>query len=412
LDAEQSPFVEAVMRHWPAKSRPPLRSVDFQQVIDQPDVVRQGCAAWICCETGDVDANALFEVEGIVEESQVPAMITMRDESREPYSTTDGGIIIAPLDTPRQTLCVMLRTLWSQARAIDDLRTEVRFLQAHQGGLCDQMDKIDEELRLAAQLQREFLPASLPAIGDVHFEVLFRPAGYVSGDIYDVLRLDENHIGFFLGDAVGHGVPAALMTMYIKRSLLTKQVDPGSERGYRIIPPAESLARLNKDMCEQNEGDGKVRFATACYGVINCKTREVEFARAGHPYPMILRTDGSVDTITPEGAMLGVFAEEEYETAFTTLGEGDRFVIFSDGFEVAFPEDREEANQQNPDRRPQFETEFKDLARGPAARAIARLEAKLDQQAGSLNQEDDMTIVCLAVKSQAQVAALPVAKAG
>jgi sigma-B regulation protein RsbU (phosphoserine phosphatase) len=415
LDAADSPFIEAVLRHWPKASRPTMRAVDIDQVIDKPHLVREGCAVWIYCEAADIDANALFEVEGIVEESQVPAMITMRDESRDACSTTDGGILIAPFAAPRETLCVMLRTLWSQARAIDDLRTEVRFLQAHQGGLCDQMDKIDEELRLAAQLQREFLPASLPSIGDVHFEVLFRPAGYVSGDIYDVLRLDENHIGFFLGDAVGHGVPAALMTMYIKRSLLTKQVDSTRACGYRIIPPAESLARLNRDMCEQNEGDGRIRFATACYGVINCQTREIEFARAGHPYPMILRHDGTVDTITPEGAMLGVFAEEQFESVRTTLGEGDRFVIFSDGFEVAFPEDRHEG-QPDHDRRPHFETEFLDLACGPADQAIARLEAKLDQQAGSLNQEDDMTIVCLAIKSQAQITAVPTdlphAKAG
>ena len=51
----------------------------------------------------------------------------------------------------------------------------------------------------------------------MQFHTLFRPASHVSGDLYDVMRLDEDHIGFYMADAVGHGMPAALLTMFIKR---------------------------------------------------------------------------------------------------------------------------------------------------------------------------------------------------
>ena len=78
--------------------------------------------------------------------------------------------------------------------------------------------------------------------GDVTFDVLFRPAGYVSGDLYDVQRLDEDHVGFYVADAVGHGVPAAMMTVLIKHGMPMEQV---SGNGYRSRPPEEALRPRN-----------------------------------------------------------------------------------------------------------------------------------------------------------------------
>ncbi|HAU37257.1 MAG TPA: hypothetical protein DCX07_06020, partial [Phycisphaerales bacterium] len=68
--------------------------------------------------------------------------------------------------------------------------------------------ELGEEMRLAARLQRDFLPRRLPEVGPARFGVLYRPATWVSGDIYDILRLDETHVGFYVADAVGHGMPA------------------------------------------------------------------------------------------------------------------------------------------------------------------------------------------------------------
>ena len=76
-----------------------------------------------------------------------------------------------------------------------------------------------------------FFPSSCRNSG-VRFHTLFRPAGYVSGDLYDIMRLDETHVGFYMADAVGHGMPAALLTMFIKNALVTKQIGP---EGYRLL---------------------------------------------------------------------------------------------------------------------------------------------------------------------------------
>src|SRR5439155_22239590 len=102
------------------------------------------------------------------------------------------------------------------------------------------------------------LHKSLPQDGSVHFHTLFRPAGYVRGDLYDVMRLDETHIGFYMADAVGHGMPAALLTMFIKNALVTKEITAGS---YRLLDPGQTIAKLNEALVGQNLS--YATFATA-----------------------------------------------------------------------------------------------------------------------------------------------------
>ncbi len=147
------------------------------------------------------------------------------------------------------------------------------------------MHRLDEELRLAARLQQDFLPKTLPQIGPIHFHTLYRPAGYVSGDLYDVARLDETHVCFYMADAVGHGMPAALLTMFIKNALVTKQITPG---GYRLLDPGETLERLNASLVDQNLTHAT--FATAVYGTVNASTLVCRYAGAGHPPPLLMRT--------------------------------------------------------------------------------------------------------------------------
>ena len=124
-------------------------------------------------------------------------------------------------------------------------------------------------------------------------------------------------------------------------------------------------------------------------------------ARAGHPFPMLLKADGSVKTLEPEGMLLGVFPNNAYELTSCRLDPGDRLVLYSDGFEMAFPQNEE---NEDPSTRTvannQYVEEFKDLAVGPIHEAIQRLERKLDQQIGSLNQRDDLTVLCLSVHDE------------
>src|SRR5690349_4883166 len=114
---------------------------------------------------------------------------------------------------------------------MDALSGELNDLRRRDETLNFYLHRVDEEMRLAARLQQDFLPKEFPDAGPIQFHSLFRPAGYVSGDLYDVMRLDDEHIGFYMADAVGHGVPAALLAMFLKHALQTK------DRDGRILPP-------------------------------------------------------------------------------------------------------------------------------------------------------------------------------
>lgn len=351
--------------------------------------------AWVWVRGAGEDADArLAELD----ELHVPTLMTGGDAA----AVAGGTAVWLPADAEPTAMAATLRAQWVQAGLVSALQAEIKLLRLHQTGMADQIGKIDEELRLAAQLQKEFLPASVPEIDGVSFGVLWRPAGYVSGDIYDVERLDEDHVGLFLADAVGHGVPAALMTMYIKRSLHTKDVDTTAPQGYRLLEPGEALARLNNDMVEQQAG--KVRFATAVYGVFNVRTGVLHIARAGHPFPMWLKADGTTEMLEPEGGLLGVFPDDDYETVEVSLGQGDRLLLYTDGFEMAFPDEKtgrgafEKKKSIANDR---YTREFEGLRIGEPVAAIRRLETRLEHQAGSLNQQDDLTVVCLGYGAEA-----------
>ncbi|MEM9416331.1 MAG: PP2C family protein-serine/threonine phosphatase [Planctomycetota bacterium] len=389
--------VEHVMSFWRGDDAPRVEAVSLAAVLEDPTLLASAQAAWLMLErpaSGD-----LFELIGQLQERQVPAMLTRPNCAEALGQTYQDGIIACPQGTEPEQACIALQSLMSQAPVVSVLRRERRMLRAQNAGLCEQIGKLDEELRMAAQLQREFLPAKLPELGDVSFHVLYRPAGYVSGDIYDVMRLDEHHLGFFVADAVGHGVPAALMTIYIKRSLRSKRIDPDSPGGYTLLAPGEAMSKLNADMIAHQSG--KVRFATACYGVLDTRSLELTICRAGHPFPMLLRDDEDVQTLEPEGGLLGVFPDEVFEEQVVQLKHGDRLLLYSDGFECAFPDDEIGKNGKRKVANENYAQEFLDLGNGDPSQAIHRLEDKLDTQAGSLNQKDDLTIVCLSVKREA-----------
>ncbi|MEE9212302.1 MAG: SpoIIE family protein phosphatase [Phycisphaeraceae bacterium] len=398
--ALEAGYVKQALSIWRQSHHAAARTATFEQVLTG-GIDLSGCGvAWVIM--ADAKASDFYALIAALQDRHLPTMLTRADEEQRLGAALEDGVVIGPPDTSPATLCAMLAALWSQAGSFEALESELKLVRAHDGGLRGQIEMIDEELRLAAQLQREFLPTTLPRIGQVDFRVLFRPAGYVSGDIYDVARLDEKHVGFFIADAVGHGVPAALLTMYIKRSLDTKDIDTAAEGNYRIVRPDEALARLNHDMCQQQSG--KVRFATACYGVINCHTLDLTIARAGHPYPMLFRADGSTDMLEPDGPLLGVFPDETFELVQTRLAPGDRLLLYSDGFELAFAA-AEAAATTGPaptagktrQRSDDYMHQLRQMADGSLDEALACMIRRLDVQAGSLHQSDDLTALVVGV---------------
>ncbi len=161
--------------------------------------------------------------------------------------------------------------------------------------------QIDQELELARRIQESFLPQSLPQLPQVRFAVHYQPCGKVGGDFYDVFRLDEHHIGFYVADAMGHGVPASLLTIFVKKGVRTKEI---FGQQYRLVPPGEVLQRLNRDMIDQALSENP--FITMVYVLFN-QDGTLSFSRSGHPYPLFVPREGPPVLWQIEGSLLGVF---------------------------------------------------------------------------------------------------------
>jgi serine phosphatase RsbU (regulator of sigma subunit) len=268
---------------------------------------------------------------------------------------------------------------------ITSLQDEVNLLRRRDETLEFYMARVDEEMRLAARLQQDFLPKQLPLIGRVRFHTLYRPAGYVSGDLYDVMRLDERHVGFYMADAVGHGMPAALLTMFIKNALVTKEI---SADGYSILQPGRTMAKINDAIVSQNLS--YATFATAIYGHINTETLETRFARGGHPNPVLIRANGACEDLIADGGLLGIFPEDQFETKSVQLSAGDRILLYTDGIEVAFgPEDKIDISR--------WREELATRSSLPTEQLLKEFEDHLNGESGSLRPKDDLTIIVIEV---------------
>jgi sigma-B regulation protein RsbU (phosphoserine phosphatase) len=195
--------------------------------------------------------------------------------------------------------------------------------------------QIDQELELAQRIQSSFLPQTLPEVPRGRFAVHYLLCGRVGGDFYDVFRLDENHVGFYVADAMGHGVPASLLTIFVKKGIRAKEVF-GNQ--YRLVPPGEVLSRLNKDLIEQQLSENP--FITIVYGLLNFRDGTLHFARAGHPYPLYVPRDGAASYWQVEGLLLGV-VDATFPQRTHPLKRGDKVLFYSDGIDSAAFDGRE-----------------------------------------------------------------------
>ena len=296
-----------------------------------------------------------------------------------------GQFLCLPDDTPAVELRASLETARALQPSIGGLQTELSAARRLLAGHTQSLDEIDEEMRLAARLQRDFLPRRLPEVGPVRFGVLYRPAGWVSGDIYDAVRLDETHVGFHVVDAVGHGTPAALFTMFIKKALVTKRIAGSS---YEIVPPHESLTDLNADICEQDLS--AFQFCTCVYCVLDTQSLELTYSRAGHPEPLLFRADGPVERLAAPGSLLGVFPHERYTSRQVQLAPGDRLVLYTDGVDTALPPENGKPRS--------FAEALSDLARLPRDELLLELKSRLDAYTPPAAENDDVTIVVVDIE--------------
>ncbi|MBK8915581.1 MAG: serine/threonine-protein phosphatase [Phycisphaerales bacterium] len=295
-----------------------------------------------------------------------------------------GNVEFAPPETAVDELIGRLLTLSHYGPMVARLEREIEHLERLGRQLNRYFAEVDQELRLAGRLQRDFLPNATLSLPGLHCAALYQPATWVSGDLYDFFRIGEHHAGVFLADAMGHGLAAGIMTMFLRQTLHGRPLEAHSPR---IERPAEALALLHEALARQNLPSQN--FVTAVYGTIDTRTHELRVSRGGHPYPVLVSAAGELRELTPEGPLLGVpDMPAEFDEVRVTLSPGDKLILYTDGLEEILLLPAADSRE-----RPSFAPLMHELAPLGAAAFIEALQRVLDRREGSLHQADDMTIV-------------------
>jgi len=241
-----------------------------------------------------------------------------------------------------------------------------------------QRERIEQELRVAHDIQLAFLPKESPHLPGWQVEAYYQPARAVGGDFYDFIDFpdNENYRGIVVGDVSDKGVPAALV-MCATRSMLRAA-------SQRLDSPGEVLAAVNELLYKDIPPN---MFVTCLYAILDIESGRLVYANAGHNLPY-LRTDGGVAELRATGMPLGLMPGMTYEEKTVTLAPGDSVLFHSDGLVEAHNTEREMFG---------FPRLMGSVEKHPGgAQLIDLLVAELAQFTGAgWEQEDDVTLVTL-----------------
>lgn len=237
---------------------------------------------------------------------------------------------------------------------------------------------LEEDLRIARQIQQSLLPKSDPAIEGMEITGLSLPAKQVGGDYYDFIQIDKDHLGLAIADVSGKGTPAALLMANLQACL----------RGQAVINRSvkDTVTKANF-MLSRFMDAGK--FITLFYGILDLKEKKFTYTNAGHNLPLLLHPGGDLRTLDKGGLILGISDRSEYEEETVQLKPDDLLLLYTDGITEATNEKEE-----------MFEEErLLALLREHQAIPVQNLSRKIVDSVitfqGTHPQEDDITLILL-----------------
>jgi PAS domain S-box-containing protein len=194
--------------------------------------------------------------------------------------------------------------------------------------------RMSESLEAAAAIQRSLLPESMPEVPGVDFAWAFDPCYELAGDSLDVFQIDDENIAMYVLDVVGHGVPAALLSVTLAQILSfsrrrSRLPGKGSFADRHVVAsPKAATERLNQLFPMNQESR---QYFTLFYGVLNLPTRRLTYVTAGHPAPVLLSERATCRNLTVGGFPVGLVQQPEYEERTIDLSPGDRLYVYTDG---------------------------------------------------------------------------------
>jgi phosphoserine phosphatase RsbU/P len=191
--------------------------------------------------------------------------------------------------------------------------------------------RIQAQLEIARHVQLELLPANDPSIANFDISAYIFPTEEVSGDYYDWVVMSEDQIGIVVADAVGKGIPAALLMSFLRASLRSC-----AQIGYAPHVAFSKVSNLLWDSTEEHQ------FITAIYGILDSTNRTFVFSNAGHNRPLLIKPDGEYRFIEYGDMPLGMFQDIHYHQHFIRFERDQVMVLYTDGITEAANEDGEE----------------------------------------------------------------------
>jgi serine phosphatase RsbU (regulator of sigma subunit) len=179
---------------------------------------------------------------------------------------------------------------------------------------------------VARTLQQTLLPPRLPTIPGVEIGAMYRPAGAgaeIGGDFYDLFETADGGWAVAIGDVCGKGADAAAVIGLVRYSL--RAVAMQEQR------PSRVLLTVNEALRQQTINE---RFCTVAYARLRVSSSggiRATVCCGGHPLPIVLRKDGTVERVGQPGTLLGVFPDPELSDRVTDLGPGDALIFYTDG---------------------------------------------------------------------------------
>jgi sigma-B regulation protein RsbU (phosphoserine phosphatase) len=256
-------------------------------------------------------------------------------------------------------------------------------------------ERLERQVRLAAEVQRRMIPAGVPENPNYRFGCIYEPSSELGGDFYDFLEFPSGDIGVVIADVVGKGVPASLMMASARAALRSH-----AKRVYDVNDViSEVNLRLHKDTLDSE-------FVTAFYGVFSPDGRRLTYCNGGHE-PVLLLRQGEVRELGVGGMVLGIDRDAKYVRAIEHLEPNDVLVMYTDGLLDA-------TNYQDESYgRARLRESLRAHADLPARFLARQLLWDVRRFAGLAPAPDDMTIVVVRVSENAgQEAAITVPATG
>ncbi len=243
-----------------------------------------------------------------------------------------------------------LRAYFSKADALETIHRLSRHLaEQHEelhrmhAELRERDEHLRRDLELAREVQATFLPREVPGNHHLRVASFYRACGEVGGDLFDLFELGPGRVGFYIADASGHGVTAALITAVLKSSIdrhrgVLGGCDPGNGTGRSVCN--EFLHRVNSVTTEAMRSGS---FITLQLGILDLGSGDLLLVNAGHNAPVLCGHGGGPRVLeVPANVAIGIIEQYDYEIVQGRLLPGEKLVLYTDGLtERHNAEDRE-----------------------------------------------------------------------